>query len=101
MIVEDLKKSFLQQAFEGNISKTISTDTNIEESIFKISKQKDCLIKKYKVKNEPLYLPVSQDEYLFSIPNTWKWIRIGQLGIFKKGPFGSALTKGIFVKKFK
>lgn len=35
----------------------------------------------------------------FKIPSHWKWIRLGDIGLFKKGPFGSALTKSMFVQK--
>ena len=38
-------------------------------------------------------------EIPFEIPNSWTWVRLNQIGIYKKGPFGSALTKSIFVKK--
>lgn len=99
MIVEDLKKSFLQQAFEGKLTKTIPSDTEVSVTLDKIYKDKDNLINHYKVRNEPNYLPVEESEFLFKIPDTWKWLRIGQLGVFKKGPFGSALTKSMFVKE--
>ena len=33
----------------------------------------------------------------FEIPNSWCWVRLNDLGIFKKGPFGSSLTKSMFV----
>lgn len=99
MIVEDLKKSFLQEAFEGKISYRLNNDTPVDESLKKIFTQKQELIDSYNVKNEPEYKEVDKTEYLFDIPKTWKWIRIGQLGIFKKGPFGSALTKSMFVKE--
>lgn len=99
MIVEELKKSFLQQAFEGKLSVTSVKDTATSDSLKKILKQKEELINNNKIKKESIYLDVSDEEKLFKIPNTWKWLRIGQLGVFKKGPFGSALTKGIFVKE--
>ena len=99
MIVEELKKSFLQEAFKGKLSSTNLTDTSIEKSVSKILIQKNELIKNYNVRKEPEYLDVSHEEMLFEIPSTWKWFRIGQLGIFKKGPFGSALTKGMFVRE--
>lgn len=99
MIVDELKKSFLQQAFEGKITYSLNDDTSVEESLKKISVQKQLLIDAYKVRNEPEYKEVSETEFLFSIPKTWRWVRIGQLGVFKKGPFGSALTKSMFVKE--
>ena len=42
--------------------------------------------------NEPLNPP-------FQIPDSWMWVRLDDIGIYKKGPFGSSLTKGIFVDK--
>ena len=39
------------------------------------------------------------DEIPFDIPNSWEWCRLDSIGVYKKGPFGSALTKSIFVKK--
>ena len=39
------------------------------------------------------------DEIPFDIPSGWEWIRLNELGLFKKGPFGSSLTKNMFVSK--
>lgn len=99
MIVDDLKKSILQICFNGELCSTLERDTEVHKSLEKIRVQKNELIKKYNVRNEPDYKEILENEKLFSIPNTWTWLRIGQLGVFKKGPFGSALTKGMFVKK--
>jgi len=38
-------------------------------------------------------------EVPFEIPEGWELIRLNDIGIYKKGPFGSALTKSIFVPK--
>ena len=35
----------------------------------------------------------------FKIPNSWAWVKLGDLGEYKKGPFGSSLTKSMFVPK--
>ena len=35
----------------------------------------------------------------FGIPNSWAWVKLGDLGEYKKGPFGSSLTKSMFVPK--
>ena len=35
----------------------------------------------------------------FGIPNSWAWVKLGDLGEYKKGPFGSSLTKSMFVHK--
>ena len=98
MIVDDLKKSLLMQAFQGNLSVTDSADTDVEVSYKRIAQQKEKLIENYKVRNEPIYKDLSEKEKIFNIPLTWKWYRIGELGVFKKGPFGSSLTKSMFIK---
>ncbi len=38
-------------------------------------------------------------ELPFEIPNGWEWVRMNELGIYRKGPFGSSLTKAMFVPK--
>ena len=37
------------------------------------------------------------EELPFEIPNNWSWVRLNELGQFRKGPFGSSLTKEMFV----
>ena len=39
------------------------------------------------------------NELPFDIPDSWELVRLKDIGIYRKGPFGSALTKGMFVKK--
>lgn len=39
------------------------------------------------------------DEIPFEIPENWAWCRLGDLGVYRKGPFGSSLTKSMFVPK--
>lgn len=99
MIVNEFKKSILQTAFEGNLTRREENDSKVENTIDIIIKEKELLVKEYKANREPIYKYPDKNECLFDIPKEWKWMRIGELGVFKKGPFGSALTKSIFVKK--
>lgn len=39
------------------------------------------------------------DELTYDIPKNWALTRLDQIGVYKKGPFGSALTKSMFVPK--
>ena len=39
------------------------------------------------------------DEVPFDIPDSWELIRLNDIGIYRKGPFGSSLTKSMFVPK--
>ena len=38
-----------------------------------------------------------EDEIPFEIPESWTWVRLGELAQYKKGPFGSSITKSMFV----
>jgi type I restriction enzyme S subunit len=33
----------------------------------------------------------------FDIPDSWEWTTLDELAFYKKGPFGSSLTKSMFV----
>ena len=39
------------------------------------------------------------DELPYSLPLGWTWCRLNELGVYRKGPFGSSLTKSMFVPK--
>ena len=39
------------------------------------------------------------EEIPFEIPSTWEWVRLNELALYRKGPFGSSLTKFMFVPK--
>ena len=38
-----------------------------------------------------------EDEIPFGIPDAWVWVRLGDLAQYKKGPFGSSITKAMFI----
>ena len=38
-----------------------------------------------------------EDEIPFNMPEGWQWVRLGCLAQYKKGPFGSSITKAMFV----
>ena len=39
------------------------------------------------------------EEVPFEIPVGWEWCRLNDLALYRKGPFGSSLTKSMFVAK--
>ena len=41
------------------------------------------------------------DEIPFELPDGWTWARLGALAHYKKGPFGSSITKAMFVPESK
>ena len=39
------------------------------------------------------------EEIPFEVPQGWEWCRLNDLAMYRKGPFGSSLTKSMFVTK--
>ena len=66
----------------------------------RIRKEKERLVKGGKLKKKDLESkPIEEEEIPFEIPNGWAFCRLGDLGDYRKGPFGSSLTKSMFVPK--
>ncbi|ELV8018442.1 restriction endonuclease subunit S [Campylobacter upsaliensis] len=42
-------------------------------------------------------VPLNLSEAPFTIPNSWAWVKLGDICEMKKGPFGSAITKDMFI----
>lgn len=96
---EKLKKSILQYAIQGKLVPQVETDEPASVLLDKIKVEKQELIKQGKIKKEKLLPSITEDEKSFDIPDSWEWVRLGDLAEYKKGPFGSSLTKAMFVEK--
>ena len=118
MNAQQLKNSILQLAVQGKLVPQDPNDEPASALIERIRAEKERLIKEKKIKpdknpsyifrgsdnlpyekvgkNEPVCIA---DEVPFDIPDSWGIIRLNDIGIYKKGPFGSSLTKSMFVPK--
>lgn len=77
---ERLKKSILQEAIEGRLVPQDPNDEPASVLLDKIRQEKAQLVKAGKLKKKDLIeTPVEEDEAPFSIPNSWKWVRFGDL----------------------
>ena len=94
---DKLKKSILQSAIQGKLTEQLATDDKVEDLLQAIKEEKELLIKEKKIKKQKTLPEITEDEIPFAIPENWKWVRLGELGDYKKGPFGSALTKSMFI----
>ncbi|MGE1210048.1 restriction endonuclease subunit S [Bacillus pumilus] len=95
----DLKNSILQLAIQGKLVEQIEGEGTAKELIKKIKAEKEQLINEGKIRKEKPFPKIEEDEIPFDVPDNWEWVRFGDLGSYKKGPFGSALTKSMFVPK--
>ena len=96
---DDMRKSILQMSIQGKLVEQRPEEGTAEELYHQIQAEKRQLIKAGKIKKEKPLPEISEDEMPFDIPENWVWMRFGELGSYKKGPFGSALTKSMFVPK--
>ena len=96
---EDLKNAVLQIALQGKLTKQLESDSSVEELIKKIQQEKEILVERKKARADKDFGPIKEDEIELEIPSNWKWLRVSDIGVYKKGPFGSNLTKSLFVPK--
>ena len=112
----ELKKSILQWAVQGKLVHQNESDEPAEVLLNRIRAEKETLIKAGKIKRDKHESVIFRrdnshyekcgheevcidDEIPFEVPKTWGWIRLNDIGEYRKGPFGSSLTKGMFVPK--
>ena len=96
---EDMKKSILQYAIQGKLVEQRAEEGTGEELYQQIQAEKQRLVAEKKIKKEKPLSEISEEEKPYDIPSNWIWVRFGELGSYKKGPFGSAITKSMFVPK--
>lgn len=98
-IAEQLRQAVLQAAIQGKLTEQLPEDGDARDLLAEIQAEKAKLIAEKKIKKEKPLEPISKEEMTFVVPTDWAIARLGDIGIYKKGPFGSALTKSIFVPK--
>lgn len=98
-VASDLRQSVLQAAMQGKLTTQKAEDGDAKDLLLAIRAEKEKLVKEKKSKKEKPLAPITDEKIPFDIPENWVWCRLGDLGNYKKGPFGSALTKSKFVNK--
>ena len=99
MTAKELKNALLQEAVQGKLVPQIANEGNARNLLNEIRKEKSKLIKEGKLKKEKPLPELTEEEIPFDIPENWCWCNLGELGLYRKGPFGSSLTKSMFVPK--
>ena len=82
---DKLKQSVLQYAMEGKLIKQDPNDEPASELIKKIETEKAELIKEGKIKKSKKLPVITDDEKPFDIPDSWEWVRLGEIGIVTSG----------------
>ena len=99
--LETLNKVILDLAIRGKLVPQNENDEPAGELLKRIQAEKERLIKEKVIKKEKSLPEITEEEIPFDIPKNWEVVRMNDIGNYRKGPFGSALTKSIFVPKGK
>lgn len=75
----DMQKSILQTAIQGKLVPQLPEEGTGEELFKQIQAEKQRLIKAGVIKKEKPLPEIAEDEIPFDIPESWKWVRLGQL----------------------
>ena len=79
MTPQELKNSILQLAIQGKLVPQRAEEGSAEELYKQIQAEKKKLIKEKKIKKEKPLPEITDEEKPFDIPETWKWVRLGEI----------------------
>lgn len=94
--VDELRRSVLQLAYSGKLTKRSESDINVDSLFFDIKEERELLLRKLRFRDPAILEEVKADEELFSIPREWKWIRIGHAFLISSGTTPSRVKPEYF-----
>ena len=103
MDTKKLRQKILDLAIHGKLVPQDPNDEPASVLLERIKAEKERLIKEGKIKKSKKSTKASDTPHYehvpFEVPGSWVWCTLGDLAFYKKGPFGSSLTKAMFVPK--
>ncbi len=100
MTPQELKSSILQLAVQGRLVEQRPEEGTAEELYRQIQEEKQRLIKEGKIKKEKPLPEITEDEVPFDIPESWKWVRLGNISTYsqkKEKIVASDITKDMWL----
>lgn len=94
-----IRQTILHLAVSGQLVPQDPSEGSGEELYRHIQAEKAALIASGKLRKQKPLPEVSNNNTPFAIPKSWRWVQLGEVAEYKKGPFGSALTKSMFIPK--
>ena len=79
MTPQELKNSILQLAIQGRLVEQRPEEGTAQELYQQIQAEKQRLIKEGKIKREKPLPEITEDEKPFEIPESWMWVRLGEI----------------------
>ena len=80
-----LKNKLIDLAIQGKLTEQLPEDGTAEELYQQIQAEKQTLIKAGKIKKEKPLPEINENEIPFEIPNSWVWIRLGDVMEIARG----------------
>ena len=102
MDTKKLRQKILDLAIHGKLVPQDPNDEPASVLLERIRAEKERLIKEGKIKRSRKTAKTSDTPHYpqdvpFEVPERWEWCKLDDLAFYKKGPFGSSLTKSMFV----
>lgn len=85
MNAQDLKNSILQLAVQGKLVEQRAEEGTARELLEQIKAEKEQLIKDKKIKKSKPLPEITEDEIPFEIPESWEWVRVGEVFSLQAG----------------
>lgn len=85
MIAEQLKKSILNAAIQGKLTKQFSEDGNAHDIVFAIQKEITQFVNSAKTKKERPLPVINEEDVPFDIPENWCWVKLGSISKITNG----------------
>ncbi|MDE2522967.1 MAG: restriction endonuclease subunit S [Methanocorpusculum sp.] len=79
MKAEELRRSVLQLAVSGRLVEQRAEEGTAAELLAEIAAERKQLVREGKMKKGKPLPPVAEDEVPFEIPESWEWVRLGEI----------------------
>lgn len=96
--VKDIRNLVLSLAVRGKLVPQIESEEPASKLLEKIKEEKERLIAEKVIKKEKPLPPITEDEKPFDIPNSWKWVRLGNIGSWGSGATPSRTNSEYYLK---
>lgn len=85
MKAKDLRNSILQYAMQGRLVPQNLEDESVKELINNIKIEQERFLADNKIRKPKPPLPISHEDVPFTIPESWEWVRLSQVGCIISG----------------
>ncbi|MBU1220514.1 restriction endonuclease subunit S [Myxococcota bacterium] len=83
--IKKLREIILSLAMQGKLVPQNPSEGTASDLLKEIEKEKKKLIKEGKIKPPKPLPPIKPEEIPHEIPDTWQWVRLGEVGVYNYG----------------